>query len=74
MIVYLHGFISSPFSHKATLLRDSLNRQGRGAEWLAPAIPPYPAEADHCCCCHVSPQTRCNSDSARNSQNTHKMA
>ncbi len=45
MIVYLHGFISSPFSHKATLLRDSLNRQGRGAEWLAPAIPPYPAEA-----------------------------
>ncbi len=45
MIVYLHGFISSPQSHKATLLRDYLNQQGRGAEWLCPQIPPYPADA-----------------------------
>ena len=45
MIVYLHGFISSPSSHKAGLLRDYLNRAGRGAEWLAPVIPPYPAQA-----------------------------
>lgn len=45
MIVYLHGFISSPCSHKAGLLRDYLNRAGRGAEWLAPVIPPYPAQA-----------------------------
>lgn len=45
MIVYLHGFISSPQSHKATLLRDYLFQSGRGAEWLCPEIPPYPAEA-----------------------------
>lgn len=45
MIVYLHGFISSPQSHKATLLHDYLDRHGRGGEWLCPAIPPYPAEA-----------------------------
>ncbi|MFO1380531.1 MAG: YqiA/YcfP family alpha/beta fold hydrolase [Chitinivorax sp.] len=45
MIVYLHGFISSPQSHKATLLHDYLDRLGRGGEWLCPAIPPYPAEA-----------------------------
>ncbi len=26
------------------------------------------------CCCLISPQTRRNSDSVRNSQNNHKMA
>lgn len=45
MIVYLHGFISSPGSYKAALLHEHLNQIGRGAEWLSPSIPPYPAQA-----------------------------
>ena len=44
MIVYLHGFISSPQSHKATLLRDYLNQRD-AAPVAVPQIPPYPADA-----------------------------
>ena len=39
MIVYLHGFNSSPLSHKARLLRHHLETQGLGANFRCPALP-----------------------------------
>lgn len=45
MIIYLHGFNSSPASFKASLLRRRLEALGRGGEFLAPALPHRPAEA-----------------------------
>lgn len=43
MIVYLHGFNSSPESHKAQLLRDHMAERGLAEEFACPALPP---EAD----------------------------
>ena len=40
MIVYLHGFNSSPQSHKAQVLGRYLEEQGLGAEYACPALPP----------------------------------
>ena len=45
MLIYIHGFNSSPASHKARLLRQRLEALGRGAEFLAPALPVSPARA-----------------------------
>ncbi|WP_322015980.1 YqiA/YcfP family alpha/beta fold hydrolase [Paraburkholderia sp. J12] len=45
MIVYLHGFRSSPQSFKARLLAARLAELGRSAEWLCPVLPVSPAEA-----------------------------
>ena len=45
MLVYLHGFNSSPQSFKARLLRERLARAGREAELIAPALPHWPAQA-----------------------------
>jgi hypothetical protein len=45
MLIYVHGFNSSPASAKAKLLRARLDALGRGAEFLAPALPPSPAQA-----------------------------
>jgi uncharacterized protein len=45
VIVYLHGFRSSPQSFKARLLAARLAGLGRGAEWLCPMLPVSPAEA-----------------------------
>nr|WP_314626626.1 YqiA/YcfP family alpha/beta fold hydrolase [uncultured Noviherbaspirillum sp.] len=45
MIVYLHGFRSSPQSFKARLLAERLHAQGRGGEYLCPQLPPSPAAA-----------------------------
>lgn len=45
MIVYLHGFRSSPQSFKARLLAQRLAGLGRAAEWLCPALPVSPVEA-----------------------------
>lgn len=44
-IVYVHGFNSSPASAKARVLRERLERVGRGGEFLCPALPHWPAEA-----------------------------
>ena len=43
MIVYLHGFNSSPQSHKAQLLQRYMAERGLAAEFACPALPP---EAD----------------------------
>lgn len=45
MIVYLHGFRSSPASRKATMLRQAMASRGRAAEYLCPALPASPARA-----------------------------
>jgi predicted esterase YcpF (UPF0227 family) len=45
LIVYVHGFNSSPASFKAGLIKRELERRGRGAEFLAPALPHRPAAA-----------------------------
>ncbi|MGH8662451.1 MAG: YqiA/YcfP family alpha/beta fold hydrolase [Burkholderiales bacterium] len=45
MLIYIHGFNSSPASAKAQLLKARLEVLGRGAEYAAPALPHSPARA-----------------------------
>lgn len=45
MIVYLHGFNSSPQSHKAQVLGSYMQEQGLGAQYACPALPPLADEA-----------------------------
>ena len=45
MIVYLHGFRSSPASRKATMLREALAARGRAADYACPALPASPARS-----------------------------
>jgi predicted esterase YcpF (UPF0227 family) len=45
MIVYLHGFNSSPASHKAQVLKRHLEGRGLGDRYACPALPDTPAEA-----------------------------
>jgi len=45
VIVYLHGFRSSPQSFKARLLAARMAELGRGGEWLCPTLPVSPDEA-----------------------------
>lgn len=44
-IVYLHGFLSSPASAKATQLGDYLRRHAPALAYAVPALPPRPARA-----------------------------
>lgn len=44
-ILYLHGFNSSPLSHKAQVLNDYLKRNGLGERIIIPEIPPVPVDA-----------------------------
>ena len=45
MIVYLHGFNSSPQSHKAQVLARYMAERGLGSEFVCPALPPSAREA-----------------------------
>ncbi|RPH45642.1 MAG: esterase [Burkholderiales bacterium] len=45
MLVYLHGFRSSPSSFKARLLETRMAELGRSAEFACPALPVSPREA-----------------------------
>lgn len=45
MIVYIHGFNSSPASHKSDQLRNRIDALGRGAEFVCPALPHWPEQA-----------------------------
>ena len=42
MIIYLHGFNSSPQSGKARYLKQHLDERGRGAEFACPQLPHRP--------------------------------
>jgi predicted esterase YcpF (UPF0227 family) len=45
MLIYLHGFNSSPASHKANLLRDYMAARGEADQFICPALPHLPKEA-----------------------------
>jgi hypothetical protein len=45
MLIYLHGFNSSPQSTKAHQLQARLEAIGRGSEFSCPALPDRPAQA-----------------------------
>src|SRR3954471_16273413 len=45
MIIYIHGFNSSPASHKCNHLRERLTLLGRTHEFLCPALPHWPEQA-----------------------------
>jgi predicted esterase YcpF (UPF0227 family) len=45
VIVYLHGFNSSPASHKAQVMKQYMESRGLGARFACPALPDTPGEA-----------------------------
>jgi hypothetical protein len=45
LLIYIHGFNSSPASAKARALKAKLEALGRGGEFAAPALPSSPARA-----------------------------
>jgi hypothetical protein len=45
MLIYLHGFNSSPASHKAQVLKSYMEGRGLGNRYACPALPDTPAEA-----------------------------
>lgn len=45
MILYLHGFRSSPKSFKAQLLADAMATRGIGNRWVCPQLPASPQRA-----------------------------
>lgn len=45
MILYLHGFRSSPASFKARLLAERMQSLGRGPEYRCPQLPASPSDA-----------------------------
>jgi predicted esterase YcpF (UPF0227 family) len=49
MILYLHGFRSSPQSLKATLLAQAMRERGLADQWLGPQLPASPARAMEQC-------------------------
>ena len=44
-VIYLHGFNSSPQSHKAQAMKRYMEARGLGARFLCPALPHRPHEA-----------------------------
>ena len=45
MILYLHGFRSSPTSFKARMMADAMAERGLSAAWACPQLPASPREA-----------------------------
>jgi uncharacterized protein len=45
LLVYLHGFNSSPQSHKAQVMQRFMAQQGLEHEYACPALPPLAADA-----------------------------
>ncbi|MCE2860685.1 MAG: esterase [Oxalobacteraceae bacterium] len=45
MILYLHGFRSSPQSAKARRVSDAMHARGQASQLLCPQLPPSPREA-----------------------------
>ena len=45
MILYLHGFRSSPDSAKARLMAGAMAERGLAADWCCPQLPASPAAA-----------------------------
>ena len=49
MILYLHGFKSSPDSYKARLMKAAITELGMASRWVCPQLPPSPAAAIALC-------------------------
>src|SRR5690606_16303688 len=49
MILYLHGFRSSPKSYKATLMAQALNERGLADRWVCPQLPASPRRTLELC-------------------------
>jgi len=49
VLVYLHGFNSSPQSHKAQVLGRYMAERGLGARYFSPALAPLPSDAIAAC-------------------------
>ncbi|MGQ0512121.1 MAG: YqiA/YcfP family alpha/beta fold hydrolase [Betaproteobacteria bacterium] len=47
MLIYLHGFNSSPLSHKSQLMKRYMDERGLGHRYACPALPNLPGEAMH---------------------------
>jgi uncharacterized protein len=45
MLIYIHGFNSSPASYKARALKQRLEAVGKGSAFSCPALPDRPAQA-----------------------------
>lgn len=45
MILYLHGFRSSPTSQKATLMAQAMQERGLASQWVCPQLPASPRRA-----------------------------
>jgi predicted esterase YcpF (UPF0227 family) len=45
LIIYLHGFCSSPASWKSQLMAEEMARRGLGAQFVCPQLSPVPDEA-----------------------------
>lgn len=45
MLIYIHGFNSSPLSFKAKLVGERMAQLGRGGEFVCPDLPHRPGEA-----------------------------
>jgi predicted esterase YcpF (UPF0227 family) len=45
MLIYLHGFNSSPGSHKAQVLKRYMEERDLGGQYCCPALPPLPERA-----------------------------
>ena len=45
MLIYLHGFNSSPASHKAQVMKTHMENRGQGHRYACPALPDTPGEA-----------------------------
>ncbi|MGE8591102.1 MAG: YqiA/YcfP family alpha/beta fold hydrolase, partial [Alcaligenes sp.] len=49
MILYLHGFRSSPSSTKARQMADAMEQRGLAAQWACPQLPASPRQAITLC-------------------------
>lgn len=47
MILYLHGFRSSPDSYKARLMAETMQSRGLADRWRCPQLPASPAQSAH---------------------------
>jgi uncharacterized protein len=48
LLLYIHGFLSSPFSGKAQQVENWLKHNEPGIDYVCPALTPYPKEAVTC--------------------------
>ena len=58
LILYLHGFCSSPASWKSRLLAEALAQRGLATQFICPQLSPVPAQAMADVACWIEAQDR----------------